>query len=102
MNRRRFTRRDANHDAIARAFRSVPGCIVEDCSAVGSRCIPGFPDLLILWRGRIIPVEVKADGGVLTEGESQLHQRWSGCGVRVEVVRTAEDCWRVLGLAAAR
>ena len=37
-----------------------------------------------------------------TEGERQLHARWAGCGVKVEIVRTVADVYRVLGLGGYR
>lgn len=104
MKRARYkgpAKRDANHDEIAKAFREVPGCEVEDTHEVGSRCIPGWPDLMVLWRGHILPVEVKVPGEALTPGEVQLHARWRGCGVDVAIVTTANEAWRLLGLTRA-
>ena len=101
MTRRRHAgpaKKDRNHDEIARAFRGVRGCVVEDCHEVGSRCIPGWPDLIVAWRGRLIPVEIKVPGEGLTAGEEKLHARWRGAGVQVEIVTTAEEAWRLLGL----
>lgn len=102
MRRSPACRRDGNHDEIMRAFGEVPGCVVEDCHKVGSLCVPGFPDLIIAWRGRLIPVEVKWESPKLTAGEEQLHARWKGCGVTVEIVRTRADVYRVLGLVGWR
>ncbi len=102
MRRSGHCKRDGNHDTIRRAFESVPGCVVEDCHEVGSKCIPGFPDLLVIWRGKVIGVEVKVIGGTLTEGERQLHARWKGCGVEVEIVRTRAEAFKVLGLSGWR
>lgn len=93
-------RRDANHDAILKFARTIPGLVVEDTHEVGSRCLPGFPDALLIWRGRIYPIEIKAGAGMLTAGEEQLAARWAGAGVRVEVVRREADVLRVLGLVA--
>jgi len=67
----RFTRRkkDANHDAVARAWREF-GWIVIDTSAVGSNAVPGFPDLVCIRWPVVLLVEVK-DGqkAVLTVAE---------------------------------
>ena len=76
-------RRDLNHSDIAYAARQIPGLVVEQTHEVGSRSIPGWPDLILAWRGRLIPVEIKSGDEGLTPAEAQLHQRWQSAGVTV-------------------
>jgi len=73
----KLTRRkkDANHDAVADAWRRF-GWIVVDTSAVGSNAVPGFPDLLCIRWPVVLLVEVK-DGpkAVLTLAEKAFAAR---------------------------
>jgi len=102
--RRRYTgpaRKDGNHSEIERVLRTIPGLVIEDCSAIGPRAIPGWPDLMLLWRGAVYCIEIKTGPGEpLTAGEEQLHARWRSAGVRVHVVWTADQVLRLLGFTA--
>lgn len=84
---RRAARTDANHSEIRDALRDVPGCVVGDTHSLGD----GFPDLVIGWRGRWIPVEIK-DGSkpqsarALTEAEAKWHAVASEHSLPVAIV----------------
>lgn len=49
----------------------------------------GCPDLLVLWRGRYTPLEVKGTAGRLTKAQA---------GIPWPVVRTVEECYDAIGL----
>lgn len=68
---------DTNQPAIVRTFRQL-GARVQVLSQVGH----GFPDLLILFRGRLALVEVKdgeksASRRKLTPDEQSWHEEWA-------------------------
>ena len=98
---RRAAKVDANHAPLLRLMRQI-GAYVYDTSRVGG----GFPDALVFWRGRAIPVEIK-DGSKppsarkLTEAQEALHARWASAGWPVVVVETEADVFRLLGVMAA-
>lgn len=89
---------DANHGLILAAARAV-GAHVEDTGRVGG----GFPDALILWRGKCLPVEIK-DGKKspsrrkLTPSQADKHPIWAAHGVPITVVKTVDDVHRLLGV----
>jgi hypothetical protein len=76
-------KRDANHDEIAQAFRSL-GCSVFDASAVGD----GFPDLVVGVMRLNLLVEVKDAKGDLTEDQVKFMGDWRGT---VVIVRNVDD-----------
>ncbi|HEU4982054.1 MAG TPA: hypothetical protein VFT88_05175 [Acidobacteriaceae bacterium] len=89
--RRYAARVDANHAEIVAALEGI-GCYVVDCSHVGH----GFPDLLVWWRGRITPLEVK-DGGKppsarkLTARQVVFHAEAAAKDAPVRVVTDVES-----------
>jgi hypothetical protein len=80
---------DANQSAIVEAVRKV-GAEVQDLSAVGG----GFPDLIVLFRGRLFLFEVKVVGGKLTPKQIEFIKRW---GEVVNIVRSPEDALAAIG-----
>lgn len=94
---RRAARTDANHGPILAALRSL-GALVVDTSHVGQ----GFPDALVVWRGRCLPVEIK-DGSKppsrrkLTPAQTVFHAEWERAGCPVTVLQTENDALRFLG-----
>lgn len=99
----RVARVDANQAAIVGALRQA-GCRVQHLHTIGRGC----PDLLVLYRGLLILVEVK-DGGKrpsaqrLTPDELRWHTEWSDAPVyilaRVEdipaMLAQVADDWRL-------
>lgn len=77
MTKNRWAKRtDETHNRIADALRSQ-GALVQSLHGVGSGC----PDLLVLWMGRLLLMEVKdgskpPSGQQLTEEEAKWHERW--------------------------
>ncbi len=59
-------KRDANEDGIVQALRAI-GCKVFRVSG------EGLPDLLVAYRGRWMPLEVKSKGGKLTEAQAAAY-----------------------------
>ncbi|MDQ3287659.1 MAG: hypothetical protein M3Q42_05240 [Pseudomonadota bacterium] len=98
---RRGARTDDNHAAILAVFRRL-GALVCDTSHVGG----GFPDALVSWRGRILPVEIK-DGAKppsarkLTAAQCMFHAEWERAGTPVHVVKTEAEALALLGARAA-
>jgi hypothetical protein len=93
-----FGRRvDANQAAVVRALR-LAGAHVAHLYRQGEGC----PDLLVGWRGRWFPVELK-DGARppseqrLTPAETRWHAAALGAGLPVLVVTSAADALAQLG-----
>lgn len=88
---------DGNHGEIVGALRGL-GAYVVDCSHVGS----GFPDLLVWWRGQVLPVEVK-DGTKppsarkLTADQQVFHAEAERHGCPVRVVTNTTEALALLG-----
>jgi len=102
MTRRRppvRAKKDANHNEIASAFRSL-GWSVVDMSNVGN----GVPDLCVggyhPGEGRKVTVwvEVKTQKGKLRECQDAFAQSWRGRPM--EVARTVDDVMRITGQGA--
>jgi len=89
-NRHRFAKRDANHNAIAKALRQV-GCKVLDTSHLGD----GAPDAIIAFRGQLVMLEIKTVSGKLTPAEANFHREWEG--QPIYVVRSIEEAVSLVG-----
>ena len=75
---------DANHAEIVAALRTA-GFYVCDTSRLGN----GFPDLLCVNKqGLVVLLEVKTDGGTLTNKEREFHDSYPGL---LYIVRSAEE-----------
>jgi hypothetical protein len=86
---------DGNQGAVVKALRKL-GAHVAYIYRQGEGC----PDLLVGWRGRWYPVEVKAGDARLTPAEVRWHAAAKRAGLKVLVVRSPADA--VEQLAAAR
>lgn len=85
---RRAARKDASHNAIAKAFEKL-GCTVLDLSRMGDNC----PDMLVATRGRTALVEAKTGSRGLSEGQKEFCQLWRGS---VFVARTVDDALEIV------
>lgn len=56
----------------------------------------GFPDLLVIWRGRCMGFEVKAEGGLSSEAQARVGQDFVTNGAQYAVVRGIDDVREVL------
>lgn len=89
---RRAARIDDNQPAVVFALRSI-GANVEVTSGMGD----GFPDLVVMWRGRVFFLEVKdgaktASARLLTPKEQAFSDRCARhCPGLYRVVTSAAD-----------
>jgi hypothetical protein len=60
---------------------------------------PGAPDLLILWKGRAIGLELKTRGGRLSPQQMAFSMRWTNAGGVYAVARSLEEVADLLGAA---
>ena len=67
-------KRDANHAEIAEIWDRY-GWVVTDTSMLGSNGAPGFPDLVCVYNGFTLLVEVKAGSEKLTPAEEAFRER---------------------------
>jgi hypothetical protein len=87
------SRKDANHNEIARTFIDL-GCTVFDCHSLRG----GIGDLIIGVAGVTTLVEVKNGAKShsrrkLTPAEQNIHTTWRG---RIDIVESVEDAIRLV------
>ena len=93
---RRAARIDDNQTAVVNALR-YSGCKVQSLASVGNGC----PDLLVLYVGRLILLEVK-DGSkppsarALTPDQRDWHANWARAPL--SVVTSPEEALAALGI----
>lgn len=80
---------DACQAEIVLALRKI-GAQVESLASVGH----GVPDLMVLFRDRIILLELKSVNGKLRKSQVEWHRRWAG---HVYVVNSIEGAFRAIG-----
>jgi hypothetical protein len=78
---RRAAKVDLNHREIVEALRKLP-CEVLSLAPVGSGC----PDILALFRGRLVLLEVKQPGEKQNAAQLAFASRWP-----VSVVRSGAE-----------
>jgi hypothetical protein len=88
MGRPRHTRRDANQAELVEDLRTV-GAVVWDLADHGGEVL----DLLVFWRGRARPIEVKQPGreDELTSDEEKSIEELRRAGVEAIVAARLED-----------
>lgn len=88
------------HDAV---FCSIPNGGKRDKATAGKLKAeglqPGAPDLLILWKGRVIGLELKTRGGRLSPEQMAFSMRWTTAGGVYAVARSLEEVAALLGAA---
>jgi hypothetical protein len=80
--------RDRNHEEVQNDLTSI-GVRCVDTSGVGSSCVPGFPDIVGYFRGRLFWYEVKLPGETLTLAEKKFHAQFPRGAVLI--VRSGRD-----------
>lgn len=80
-------KRDANEKAIIVALQAA-GAFVFQLSG------KGVPDLLVAYRGRWEPLEVKSEHGRITVAQRHVMH----AGITIHRVVTVEDAYRVIGV----
>jgi len=99
--KRYAARVDANHGDLVKLWRDM-GATVWDLSGVGN----GIADVLIGWRGRWFPVELK-DGSKppshrkLTPAQVLLHGEIKRAGLPLYVVTNEDEALALLGAKRA-
>lgn len=53
--------------------------------------VPGVPDLLFVWRGRVYAWEFKTPTGTASNAQKILHPVWYAQGIPVAIVRSVEE-----------
>lgn len=79
-----FSRKDANHDALAAVYIEL-GCSCADTSALGG----GFPDAVVGAAGVTDLVEFKTQGGTIEPAQVTFDAKWRGSPCWV--IRTRDD-----------
>ena len=80
---------DVNHKAVVSGLRTF-GYRVLSLASIGSGC----PDILVGGHGKIALMEVKAQGGKLTEDQEKFIAEWGD--LPVFVVRSPEQAIRIM------
>lgn len=75
-------------------FQTAAAREVAKLKTMGAR--PGWPDLLVIHKGRTMAFEVKSDAGRATDDQSQSLRDLQANGALVAVVRSAADCQAAL------
>ena len=89
MPRPKYTKKDLNHAEIVAQCREL-GMIVWDVADLGGEVL----DIVVYWRGRAIPVEIKSEGGKLTNGERKSLRLLESAGIKAVVAYCVEDIVR--------
>lgn len=88
------------HEAV---FCSIPNGGKRDKGTAGKLKAeglqPGAPDLLILWKGRAIGLELKTRGGRLSPEQMAFSMRWTTAGGVYAVARSLEEVAGLLDAA---
>ena len=95
MARPKYTKKDINHATLVQECRDL-GMVVWDTADIGGEVL----DLIVLWMGKAIPVEVKAPGkdGDLTLGEQGGIDKLREVGVEPVIATCVEDIKEAFGV----
>lgn len=73
------------YPAIRGLFFHVPNGggrnVIEGMQLKASGVVPGIPDLLLIWSGRVYYIEVKKPGGIVSDVQDKIHLLWRRNGV---------------------
>jgi len=87
MGRPKYTKKDTTHKSIVQECREL-GMILWDTADIGGEVL----DLMIFWRGRAIPVEVKTPGKIkLTEKEKIGIKKLRDVDIEPIIATSVED-----------
>lgn len=76
---------DDNQPEIVAEFRRL-GAVVEHVHRLKNFC-----DLVVLYRGVVVMVEVKMPGKALTKGEQEFSERWADGGGKYAVITSKDE-----------
>ena len=71
--------------------RSGRGAMLETQRKRGMGMLPGFPDMIVIYQGNVIFLEVKKPKGTLQPNQKAVHERLRRHGMDVRVIRSADD-----------
>jgi hypothetical protein len=74
----------------------IPFYHVSSKAAKNCKTAANMPDLIIFYNGYVIAIELKAEGGVLSEGQRKELQRLYKQGVHTRVCFTFDHFWQML------
>jgi hypothetical protein len=84
-----------NYPAIRGLFFHVPNGggrnVIEGMQLKASGVVPGIPDLLLIWEGKVYFIEVKKLGGVVSDVQYKMHKLWQANGVIGIVAYTSTE-----------
>lgn len=80
------------------AFPAGGGGFMRGAFLKSMGLVPGFPDLLLIYRGVAFGMELKVVGNDLTETQRATHAALGRAGMDVRVIRSLDDA--MLALAA--
>ncbi len=87
MNPRpKYTKKDINHADIVAQCREL-GMVVWDTADAGGEIL----DIIVFWKGKTLPVEIKSPGGTLTKDEKISLEKLEACGIKAIVAYSIED-----------
>lgn len=90
MHRPKRTKKDINHSEIVNQCREL-GMVVWDTADLGG----GVLDLVVFWRGRCLPVEIKAnDKSKFTESEVESIDKLNHVGIVPIIAYSIDDIVR--------
>jgi hypothetical protein len=58
--------------------------------------VPGIPDLIFLWNGKVYGFELKTEKGVLSPKQKEIHEIWAANGICVYIVRTLAEVIEII------
>jgi hypothetical protein len=68
---------------------------IEGMQLKASGVVPGIPDLLFLWHGRLYSFELKTLTGTVSDDQALVHITWETHCVSTHIVRTLETFQRI-------
>lgn len=78
------------HGAVCTSHENRQNGALEGARRKKRGCIPGWPDMQVLWKNRVFFIELKAPGGALSKAQRDLHEQIEATGHDVAVCRSVE------------
>lgn len=78
-------------DATAQSFENRQNGPIEGRRRKGRGCLPGWPDIGVVWNTRTYYIELKTPTGRLSEAQKQRHAELKAAGAPLAVCRSLED-----------
>lgn len=77
--------------AVAQSFENRQNGAIEGRRRKERGCLPGWPDMGIVWNTRTYYIELKTAAGKLSEAQKERHAQLRAAGAPVAVCRSLED-----------